>query len=491
MNRVQPNARATLVTLVEAHIRNVLSEAISVSRHCKRARVYQPPSNASLGGLNGEDDPEEEYDEEARGVGGLGEDAGGDTEAAAGGGRGHRRSSSSEFARPVIKRRIHAADINMALQLMGSEKLYSTRATPALGGTHGDNNPSQSKVMLVDFLRDEPIGQPPSEVGIQQHWLAVDGVQPRIPQNPSSRDATVLAPPPAAATGASAPSAAGGADSGAGEALQVNQLQTSLLSEELLLYYTRVTRVLYLFDRPSQQDAVLLRLSTDPGLQELVPFLIRYCQHELYRAVAASEWDKGRILVRLAHAMLQNVHLHLELHLHEVLPALVTCVVNQQPNDQMSSTSASMWALKREAADVLAEACRAFGAEYATLKSRVLKALCRAMAADRHLTSRYGGIVGLSAFGTKAISAFLLPPAAVWFEDFDAALFDPSDPLTESDKFSVRMCQRAILDAVGAVLRGHVNSVPVGEMRELLEVTGDRWVVFGTCSNDGYAGCFI
>jgi transcription initiation factor TFIID subunit 6 len=238
---------------------------------------------------------------------------------------------------------------------------------------------------------------------------------------------------------------------------------------------------------------VLLRLSTDPGLQELVPFLIRYCQHELYRAVAASEWDKGRILVRLAHAMLQNDHLHLELHLHEVLPALVTCVVHQQPTDtdHPSSTSASMWALKREAADVLAEACRTFGAEYATLKSRILKALCRAMAADRHLTSRYGGIVGLSAFGTKAISAFLLPPAAVWFDDFDAALYDPSDPLTEADKFSVRMCQRAILDAVGAVLRGRADSIPVVEMRQLLEVTGDKWVAFGSCSSDGYADCFI
>ena len=450
------NARSTLVTLVEAHIRNLLIEALSVSRHCKRARVHETTSTAADGTRSG--------------VGGDG-----------GGVDGEDLTSS----RVVVRRRIHAADVNMALQLLGSEKLYSTCAPPVEGS-------SQQKVNLVDFLQNEPMGNPPYEVGIQQHWLAVDGVQPNIPQNPSHHGQlpmTLSSSVPGGGTTTALADPDGGAGAGGGDVLQVNQLQTSLLSEELLLYYNRVTRVLYLFDRPSQQDAVLKRLATDPGLQELVPFLIRHCQHELYEAVAHSESERGRILVRLAHALLQNPYLHLELHLHLLLPALMTCVVTQQKSSHSNKLSASpsAWALRREASDVLTQACNVFGSEYSTLKSRVLKAFCQAMGPDKHLTSRYGGIVGLTAFGPKALSALLLQPALEWFAEFDATL-DQAD-CTERDAVNIQMCQRALLDAVGKVLAAS-DVAPSMEMRVIQEAVGDKWVVFGCCDDD-YAQCFI
>ena len=327
----------------------------------------------------------------------------------------------------------------------------------------------------MDFLKQEPLGNPPYEVGFQQHWLAVDGVQPQIPQNPRQSQAIATATPSTASEGT--PLEGAGSD-----LVQVSQLQTSLLSEELLLYYTRVTRVLYLFDRPSQQDAVLTRLANDPGLQELVPFLIRYCQHELYDAVAKSESERGRILVRLAYALLRNPHLHLELHLHELLPAVVTCVVTQQST---TSSSSSAWALRREAADVLTYACNIFGAEYATLKSRVLRTLCQAMDPSKDLTSRFGGIVGLTAFGPKAVAAFLVQPALKWYSNFETLL---KGDLGEQDRYKIQMCQRAILDAVGTGLcsQGSQSS----ELRELQEEMGDQWVVFGSC-NDEYAECFV
>jgi transcription initiation factor TFIID subunit 6 len=374
-------------------------------------------------------------------------------------------------------------------------------------------------VSLADFLRDEPLGNPPRELGVRRHWLAVDGVQPAVAENPAS----------AGEAAAMAAASAGGGEEGGDPLLQVDRLRSGLLSEELLLYYDRVAGAVA---RPDRQDAVLAALAADAGLQELVPFLVRHCQRELYRSVAASDNDAAYSSVRLARSLLSNPNLHLELHLHELLPALVTCVVSQMPAEAAEPAAGSAapsqpptvscWSLKREAADVLAAACDAFGGEYATLRSRVLKMLCRASAADRPLPSRYGGLAGVAALGPRAAAAFLVGPSAVWFADFDAALEadgrpPPAGPggaeafrLSDADRCGVQMCQRAILDAAGMVLRrlvggggGRGNNGEIGggddgglaaaasEMRALQGVLGDKWVAFGCCVGDGYADCFV
>jgi transcription initiation factor TFIID subunit 6 len=519
--KMSPGARSTLVSLVESHVTNLLTQALSVARHSKRARVVVPHS------VREDEGEEAEGDVAAGGAGATGDGGGIDD----GDEYGIGDMDKSSKNRPYMRRRIHAADVNMALQLMGSEKLYSTCAgqvpynatASSLEGSGGAT--SQRKVVLADFLRDETLGNPPRELGIRQHWLAVDGTQPLVAENPASAGEIMVT----AAVGADAPhfsasteepgGGRAGEEDATGSLLQVNQLRSGLLSEELLLYYTRVTSTLKRSDRPDQQDLVLARLANDAGLQELVPFLVRHCQRELYRSVASSEFDLASSMVHLARAMLSNSNLHLELHLHELLPALVTCVVSQTPTASSSrSSSVSCWSLKQDAADTLATACDLYGDEYATLRSRVLKALCRAASADRHLTSRYGGIVGIAALGHRAISAFLVEPSMEWFADFDSALEADGQPsgssdataknfqLSDADLCGVQMCQGAILDAAGKVLRrlcdkeitndigsnGDDDSLVAvaTQMRNLQCVLGDKWVAFGCC-DDGYAECFI
>ena len=51
---------------------------------------------------------------------------------------------------------------------------------------------------------DRPLPKPPVEVGVTAHWLAIDGVQPAIPENtplgqPAKRRRTAEAPPAVAA----------------------------------------------------------------------------------------------------------------------------------------------------------------------------------------------------------------------------------------------------------------------------------------------------
>ena len=460
---LHPQAAPLLVSLLEEHMALVVREAVAVNRHCKRARLHQDHAETA-------------------------------TSAA----------TSAANHRHTIRRRLHAADVNMALQLLKTEQLYATPVVPP--------NPEDATapVNLLEFLQrqsTERLVMPPSEVGIRKHWLAVDGKQPQIPQNPSLLTETIQGH----ADGEDLTESITLAEGPAVGPVQVQRLQSSLLSEELLLYYVRLTTSMERGGATphtrQEQDAVLASVAQDAGLQELVPFMVRYTQQELYKH-APTNIDHCRTLIRLAQALLTNVHLHLELYLHELLPALMTCVVSKRDMAAAATTTATAhanhWALRREAAAVLVQACQVFGQEYVTLKARVLKALVEAATpTNDSLASRYGGMIGIMFFGTKAVDAFLLPTLLPSWRAWQAALDKHLDVAYEH-KFAIQMCQRAALDALGIFLRSLVDQEEVNadeenddedeEQRlnwdELQDTSGDQTVVLHGYSTE-YTSCFV
>ena len=251
---VTSTARPSLMSLVEEHMTGLIREAVAVQRHSKRARIHVPSET----------------------------------------------SVSSSFSKSAVpKRRLHAEDINMALQWRGSEKIYAT-------GTVGENSSDEKKVNLQEYIQSELELRPPHEVGLTVHWLAVNGVQPDIPQNPENiaNAAPIHRVEPEEGNESSS------------DSVQVAQLLPRLLSEELQLYFSRITTAI---ERGSatpitrqQQDAALASVARDSGLQELVPFFVNYVSKTLYKHVGNP--DHCRTLVRMARSLVQNSHLHLELH---------------------------------------------------------------------------------------------------------------------------------------------------------------------------------
>ena len=419
---VQSNARSTLISLVEEHVTSIVREAVSVQRHSKRARIHMK----------------------------------GETE-------------QSGF----IRRRLHADDINMALQWRGSEKIYAT-------GTIGKESSEDNTVNLEDYLKSEMNIRPPQEVGLTVHWLAVDGVQPDIPQNmvPSSKNTKEIVRQvdehvKDVDTGASA----GG--------VQVTQLLPRLLSEELRLYFTRVTAAIERGGASpttrQQQDAALAGIARDPGLQETVPFLVLYISKSLSTHLGNPE--HCRTLVRMARALLTNPHIHLELHLHQLIPSLLTCIVAERLS---SRPGENHWMLRKEAASTLVQVCNMFGGDYAMLEARVLKALCKAIGPDRSLSTQYGGFVAISLFGPNAINSFLLPLAVTYWKKWESQLEDTN---IVEQRLELQMCQQAVLNAIG-VLLGEGNGIAPEELEELGDTFGDRLVML-TSQETEFALCVI
>jgi len=434
---MQSSTRATLCNLVEDNLASLIREAATVQRHSRRAR-FRPTAAAvgpTAGGAGGGPllpegvDPNSPAAAALAGRAGIGA-ASSSAAAGAGGGGGPKR-----------RRLLHADDINLALAHRGSEKLYLTNAGQIGGPTvttvskedddddndNSNNNSSSSSsssgsggkkrkdsagalasvVDLNEYLKTEMTLRPPSEIGLRAHWLAVDGVQPDIPENPPPVGAVVEADdgpaggamgavsgaggagvPPVgvgalrsyqqrdltvhrveddedleavaaaaggddkadSAGGGGGQSGGGGGGGGAG-GVSVRQLLPRLLSEELRLYFTRITLAVER-GNSAQVESALAAIGRDSGIQELVPFFVRFVSRQIYDNVGRVEYC--RTLVRLGRKLVSNPHLHLELNLHQLLPPLITCVVARR---LAVGDGGNHWALREEAAEVLMAAC--------------------------------------------------------------------------------------------------------------------------------------
>lgn len=528
---VSASVRPTLLAMIEEQMSTLIRDAVTIQRHCKRARYNTTSATDSNNSGN-------LYDAADLDLNPM-----------------NASNAASASATTSYMPRLHAADINLALQWQGSEKLYGVPFSPSASSAGSQ----QQSILLTDVLKED-MPNAPTEVILKQHWLAVDGLQPDVLENPAS----LVSSSEAVSTyrndreNEAHYSFLQDATSSSLLLLQVHQLQAGLLSEELRLYWLRGIATLERGGRTAEdqhrQDTVLMHWQVDSGLQELVPFVVRYAQQAIYEQLtkektenadassstnnlvatndkidnSTSNIDHCIIMVRLILALLHNPTLHLELHLHELLPTLMTCIVAQQHRDgQVHSEAivAENWTLRQQAATALYESCVLFGNDYVTLKARVLRALCHALEevasteedndsetmnietndddngtndqrasmrknriAWHRLPCRYGGIVALTQFGGRAIDAFVLPTVAHHWQIWDETLLSIGTTITAryktidtnrnknteeknsttrtnvvsddaSMEMQIRMCQQAVLTAVGTFLRETASSV--------------------------------
>jgi transcription initiation factor TFIID subunit 6 len=163
----------------------------------------------------------------------------------------------------------------------------------------------------VDFervLREEKLVLPPN-VRWTAHWLAVEGVQPLIPENPPAvpRDDPSSTAPGAAAS-----------DKRVG---QQAALVKQVLSRELQLYYDRLTSSVLPSGSgtadPTKRTAALASFRHDAGLQPLLPYLVRWVGENVVSVLhdGAQDDTSGRtleVLLDVISALLENATLFVE-----------------------------------------------------------------------------------------------------------------------------------------------------------------------------------
>eukprot|EP01105_Mastigella_eilhardi_P024637 TRINITY_DN6466_c0_g1_i1.p1 TRINITY_DN6466_c0_g1~~TRINITY_DN6466_c0_g1_i1.p1 ORF type:complete len:398 (-),score=102.85 TRINITY_DN6466_c0_g1_i1:503-1696(-) len=290
-----------------------------------------------------------------------------------------------------------AGDINAALRLANVEALYGFNfPTPMkfqrVAGNKGLYYVADPEVDLTSII-ERPLPECPRDVALGLHWLAVEGVQPAIPQNP----------PPATTSAAGEGAAPPPAKRVKIEGTEVEPLVQHVLSKEMQLYYEAVVQSI----RGTEEATVaaLNSLQHDPGTAQLLPYLTRFVAEEI-----AGNLRHLQLLfnvMRLVRTLITSPHLHVEPYLHQLMPGVLTCIVGKQLCENPTDNH---WALRDYAASIISLVCQKFGKAYESVQPRISRTLGGVLRdTSKPLTSHYGAIVGIASLGHNSVELLILP----------------------------------------------------------------------------------
>ncbi|KAL0752820.1 hypothetical protein Bca101_090488 [Brassica carinata] len=315
-----------------------------------------------------------------------------------------------------------ASDVDGALNLRNLEPSYGFasggpfRFRKAIG--HQDLFYTDDREVDFKDVIEAPLPKAPLNTEVVCHWLAIEGVQPAIPENAPLE--VIRAP----------------AENKIYEQKDVPLIDVRLpvkhvLSRELQLYFQKIAELTMSKSSPALFKKALVSLASDSGLHPLVPYFTNFIADEVSRGL-----NDFLLLFNLMHvvrSLLQNPHIHIEPYwecwsdfdnavqvqltslddykfllgsLHQLMPSIVTCLVSRKLGNRFADNH---WELRDFTANLVGLICKRFGNAYITLQSRLTKTLVNALLDPKKaLTQHYGAIQGLSALGHNVVRVLIL-----------------------------------------------------------------------------------
>ncbi|KAM3405788.1 hypothetical protein ACQJBY_000042 [Aegilops geniculata] len=318
-----------------------------------------------------------------------------------------------------------ADDVDSALSLRNVEPVYGfasgdpLRFKRAVG--HKDLFYIDDREVDFKEIIQAPLPKAPLDTAVVAHWLAIEGVQPAIPENPPI-DAI------------SAPTENKRTEHAKDDGLPVDiKLPVKhILSRELQMYFDKIAELTMSRSSTPVFREALVSLSKDSGLHPLVPYFSYFIADEVTRSLA--DLPVLFALMRVVQSLLRNPHIHIEPYhitskkatlvycqLHQLMPSMITCIVAKRLGHRLSDNH---WELRDFSANLVASVCRRYGHVYHNLQIRLTKTLVHAFL-DPHkaLTQHYGAVQGISALGPSAqIRLLLLPNLQAYMQLLDPEL---------------------------------------------------------------------
>ncbi|KAK4275389.1 hypothetical protein QN277_018481 [Acacia crassicarpa] len=284
-------------------------------------------------------------------------------------------------------------DVDSALKLRNLEPVYGFTSNDPVrfkrAAGHKDLFYIDDKDVDFKDVIEAPLPKAPLDTSITTHWLAIEGLQPAIPEN-----APIEAPSDTRKSDYKE------------DVLPVDKLPVRhVISRELQLYYNKITELIS--NKPSTilLDRALISLATDSGLHPLIPYFSHFVDEEVARNL--NNLNLLFALMRLVRSLSQNPHIHIELYLHQLMPAIMTCLVSKRLGNRLSDNH---WELRNFTANLLASICKRFGHVYHNLQPRVTKTLLHAfLDPTKSLPQHYGAIKAIAALGSNMVRLLILP----------------------------------------------------------------------------------
>ncbi|OJD22586.1 hypothetical protein ACJ73_06062 [Blastomyces percursus] len=216
-----------------------------------------------------------------------------------------------KFMRHAKRTLLTTQDVSHALRVLDVEPLYGYESTRPLRFGEATLGPGQPLFYVeddeVDFekLINAPLPRVPREITFTAHWLAVEGVQPTIPQNPTgadSRNIELVSKGPNANANLAAMS---GNDN-----VSVKPLVKHILSKELQLYFEKVCTAFLDELNEDYRVSAFSSLKEDPGLHQLVPYFVQFISEKVTHSL--KDLFVLTQVMHMTEALIQNKTLYVD-----------------------------------------------------------------------------------------------------------------------------------------------------------------------------------
>lgn len=351
-----------------------------------------------------------------------------------------------KFMRHSKRKLLMTRDISHALKMLNIEPLYGYDSSKplvfkeALVGAGGQTlyYIDENEIELEKLINQE-LPKVPRQTTFTAHWLAIEGVQPMIPQNPLPSEIKALPPIVRGATSSLLGndilnSGLGGDPKDASNSttdknrkqdkdMEIKPLVKHVLSKELKLYFDKVVEVLVSSDieKENLKYAALHSLKTDPGLHQLVPYFIQFVAEQITNQLRNIEILST--MLEVISALADNKTIFLDPYVHALMPCILTLLLAKRmgpvvkDNDEKSIEESlkSQLAVREFAAILLEHIIKVYGSSYTTLRPRVTRTLLRALLdSTKPVGTHYGALLGLKNMDSEVIKLILVGNLKVW-----------------------------------------------------------------------------
>ncbi|XP_065179060.1 transcription initiation factor TFIID subunit 6-like isoform X2 [Sycon ciliatum] len=342
-------------------------------------------------------------------------------------------AESKKFMNQSRRTRLCRDDLDYALAAQNVDPLYGFSSTEHLpfrqasGGGRELHFHEETEIDVQDII-GHPLPKVPADISIRAHWLAIDGRQPSVPENPPPVSATeqkseswsTLSGKQPLDKSATKPPPVPGITSQKRKASMmhlksldgnVKPLSMHSISAEQQLFFKEITESC-VGPSDAKRTEALNSLSTDPGLYQLLPRFSLFICEGVKLNVVHKNLPVLRHLVRMAKALMDNSSLYLEKYLHELLPVIITCVVSRQLC--LRPEVEDHWSLRHEAGKLLAAMCKNFTTTTNELQKRVTKMLVQAFYdVKAALSTHFGALATFFEMGPEVVRTVVLPQLVV------------------------------------------------------------------------------
>ena len=331
-----------------------------------------------------------------------------------------------KFSRNSKRKILLTSDVDHALSVKNIEPLYGFDCADYVPFRHTSGGgkdlfyPDEKEIDLLDLI-NSPLPRLPCDVTLRPHWLAVEGVQPLIPENPPPltadeqyREALGISMPRESDLSLHSrevkfdrKSKKKEETTGVADWSKLKPLHAHMLSMEQQLYYKELTEACIGTLEQKRQEA-LNSLSTDPGVYQLLPQLTNFVVEGIKINIAQRKLPMLKHLLKMINSLLSNASVSVERYLHELLPVVMTCLINKQLC--LRPENDDHWSVRDMAAKLVAIICKKYGNSVNNVQSRVTRVLSMSLSNNTQgLAVHYGAMAGLIELGQDAVTNLVIP----------------------------------------------------------------------------------